>query len=251
MKTRTILRNGFFLTVSSVFSASVFAGRPSAGSITFAPVEPAAIPTMGGIGLVLLAVIVGFLAIQALRNRQAGQHLTSIMALGLCALISAAAGVNLISESRALIPDKEITNPEGQTLPIEFGNPNVYRNKSGVAMQVVEIVEPSECGAIAMELDQQLCETGLIIEDTETCRYPCALVVLPSDQRLKTDIVKTGMAANGLALYQFRYIGDSVLYQGVMAQDVLEHTPSAVAYTADGYMAVDYQALGLEMTRVD
>ena len=74
---------------------------------------------------------------------------------------------------------------------------------------------------------------------------------LPSDARLKTDIHPVGHAANGLPLYEFRYIGDKTLWRGVMAQDVLAHTPEAVVTMDNGFYAVDYQMLGLTMQRVD
>lgn len=73
----------------------------------------------------------------------------------------------------------------------------------------------------------------------------------PSDARLKTDILRVGTAANGLPLYQFRYLGQRTLYQGVMAQDVLAHSPQAVSMLPGGYMAVNYKMLGLEMKVID
>ena len=72
-----------------------------------------------------------------------------------------------------------------------------------------------------------------------------------SDIRLKTDIEAVGTAPNGLTLYNFRYKGSDALYQGVMAQDVLAHTPEAVVTMANGYYAVNYDMLGLSMTRID
>jgi hypothetical protein len=71
-----------------------------------------------------------------------------------------------------------------------------------------------------------------------------------SDRRLKENIERVGTAANGLPLYAFDYIGKPGRYVGVMAQDVLNHTPSAVVMEADGYYAVHYDVLGLRMERV-
>lgn len=71
-----------------------------------------------------------------------------------------------------------------------------------------------------------------------------------SDARLKTDITPVGTADNGLTLYHFRYVGLPMVYEGVMAQDVLTHSPDAVIQMPGGYMAVDYDALGLEMRRI-
>ena len=71
-----------------------------------------------------------------------------------------------------------------------------------------------------------------------------------SDLRLKTDIEKVGVAANGLPLYNFRYIGGDAVYRGVMAQDVLNAFPEAVCIMPNGYLAVRYDMLGMTMTRV-
>lgn len=72
----------------------------------------------------------------------------------------------------------------------------------------------------------------------------------PSDIRLKTDIEQVGIAANGLPLYTFKYIGGDAVYHGVMAQDVLAVQPEAVSIMPNGYLAVHYDMLGLEMTRL-
>ncbi|MBI1418419.1 MAG: hypothetical protein GC146_14470 [Limimaricola sp.] len=73
--------------------------------------------------------------------------------------------------------------------------------------------------------------------------------VAPSDARLKTDIRRTGTAPNGLPLYQFRYRGFRRVYEGVMAQDVLQLRPDAVIKRL-GYYLVDYGKLGLEMKTI-
>jgi hypothetical protein len=74
---------------------------------------------------------------------------------------------------------------------------------------------------------------------------------LTSDMRLKTDIVPVGTADNGLPLYQFRYIGGSQQYIGVMAQDVIMHTPEAIVDGPFGTMLVNYGMLGLEMQKIN
>jgi len=67
-----------------------------------------------------------------------------------------------------------------------------------------------------------------------------------SDVRLKVDIVPLGRLANGIGLYRFRYRGDDhTLYVGVMAQEVQNVMPRAVSRDSDGYLRVNYTALGL------
>jgi len=72
-----------------------------------------------------------------------------------------------------------------------------------------------------------------------------------SDARLKTDIMQIGTAENGLPVYSYRYLGHDALFSGVMAQDVLAHTPEAVVTMPGGFYAVNYDMLGMRMERLD
>jgi len=72
-----------------------------------------------------------------------------------------------------------------------------------------------------------------------------------SDRRLKADIVQVGVdETTGLNLYEFRYVGGDKRYRGVMADEVEVNFPHAVFTMPDGYKAVNYAALGLEMAEV-
>lgn len=72
-----------------------------------------------------------------------------------------------------------------------------------------------------------------------------SLASLFSDRRLKSNIAKVG-EENGFNIYEFNYTGQPQRYRGVMAQEVLETRPDAVTYV-DGYLAVNYSAIGLQM----
>lgn len=67
-----------------------------------------------------------------------------------------------------------------------------------------------------------------------------------SDVRLKRDVVPCGIREDGLMLYAFRYIGGGPLLVGVIAQDVLRHTPDAVITDPAGVLRVDYSRLAIE-----
>ncbi len=124
------------------------------------------------------------------------------------------------------------------------------------------IVHPALAGGLA----EPMMEPAVIEEDTTAGSNAGILVPIfalimfglamsngsdappaPSDVRLKTDIARVGTASNGLPLYHFRYVGLGTVYEGVMAQDVLAHTPEAVVTLPGGYLAVDYGKLGLEL----
>lgn len=72
-----------------------------------------------------------------------------------------------------------------------------------------------------------------------------------SDIRLKQDIVEVG-EKNGHKLYEFSYlpkVKKSGRFIGVMAQDVEKYMPEAVV-EVEGFKAVNYSMLGLEMLEV-
>lgn len=66
-----------------------------------------------------------------------------------------------------------------------------------------------------------------------------------SDARLKTAIKPIGVK-NGHVIYEWRYVGSSMRFRGVMAQDVIDFAPHAVI-VQNGFYAVNYGMLGLEM----
>lgn len=72
---------------------------------------------------------------------------------------------------------------------------------------------------------------------------------IPSDRRLKRDIEHVGTHESGIDIFRFKYLWSDTPYIGVMAQDVVERFPEAVCICPGGYMAVDYAALGMTMTR--
>lgn len=72
----------------------------------------------------------------------------------------------------------------------------------------------------------------------------------PSDVRLKRNITRVGTAKNGLPIYRYQYLWSAQYYEGVMAQDVLKHTPSAITKGLFGVLLVKYDELGMKMRAV-
>jgi Protein of unknown function (DUF3300) len=72
-----------------------------------------------------------------------------------------------------------------------------------------------------------------------------------SDVMLKHDIVLLGHLDNGLGFYRFSYNGSNKAYVGVMAQEVQQVMPQAVARGPDGYLTVNYDKLGLKFESYD
>ena len=73
-----------------------------------------------------------------------------------------------------------------------------------------------------------------------------------SDIRLKEDIIWIGRE-NGHNIYEFKYKdgvlgfgGNDKRYIGVMAQEVQKTHPEAVAQMKNGYLAVNYEHIGVK-----
>ncbi len=71
-----------------------------------------------------------------------------------------------------------------------------------------------------------------------------------SDQRLKTDIEPIGLSPSGITVYRFRYWGDCRLYEGVMAQELLETHPEAVVLMPSGFYAVLYDQIDVDFVEL-
>ena len=61
-----------------------------------------------------------------------------------------------------------------------------------------------------------------------------------SDVRAKTDIEPVGKTFGGENIYRYRYKDGGPPMFGVMAQEIAETNPNAVAVLPDGYLGVDY-----------
>jgi hypothetical protein len=94
--------------------------------------------------------------------------------------------------------------------------------------------------------------TGLNAQGEVMGSVAGAGIALLSDRRLKENIELVGRDERTmLPLYEFEYKGGSgKRYLGVMADDVEKRFPAMVYNMPDGYKAVNYAGLGLEMLEV-
>ena len=106
-------------------------------------------------------------------------------------------------------------------------------------------------GAFVTPIVASFAMSGLTVEvaaqapnSTATKSHP-----LVSDRRLKTDLTRIADHPAGFGIYRFKYLWSDTEYVGVMAQEVLEAVPDAVTRGEDGFMRVDYAAIGTRMER--
>ena len=97
--------------------------------------------------------------------------------------------------------------------------------------------------------------SGSFLGDVGAIAGAGASIYATSDERVKENIVEVAVdQRTALPLYEFNYkegFGDpNIRYRGVMAQEVELSYPDAVAVMANGYMSVNYDALGIEFKEV-
>ena len=74
---------------------------------------------------------------------------------------------------------------------------------------------------------------------------------MASDIRLKENITKVGNSPSGINIYEWNYkSAPDTRYRGVMAHEILEKHPEAVALQPDGYMSVYYGKIDVKMEMV-
>ena len=93
--------------------------------------------------------------------------------------------------------------------------------------------------------------TQVCIHEPPGCVPAMKQGITPSDSRLKRDIVSVGSLPNGLGLYSYRYIWSETTYVGVMAQEVALTHPDAISRDQNGYLSVDYPAIGATLMTWD
>lgn len=167
---RARLRPGLVQTgVTALIAASALPAQAgsTAGSITFSPADVAAVPTLGGSLLVLLAGLLALIAIKAYRRADGGiaPMVAGLLALG--SLASAGGGFDLIRQAQAATPT-EITNPEGEQLPLGFGT-TVFLNSAGVPMEVTELSLES-CSIEPSQSETPDCSEGTVVAEEEQCQ---------------------------------------------------------------------------------
>ena len=73
-----------------------------------------------------------------------------------------------------------------------------------------------------------------------------------SDRRLKENIILVGKSENGINIYQFNYIGTEGLYEGVIAQELLNTEFESAVMVGEGEMyTVDYSKIDVEFKQIN
>lgn len=194
MKHVGMLRRGSILAVAGlVLMPGMAQAGVGGGTITFEPLGATAIPTLGGVMLVILSLLLALVGVLILRrNRRAGGGTAVSLAAGALvagSLASGAGGVKLVQYAQAQVPcppDCEVSDPQGGTFNVLDNANNSYRNTSGVTLRVSELTLHGGCAfegfdpptppflEPANEIQQDpICEEDGQVSDGEACVILC------------------------------------------------------------------------------
>lgn len=146
MNTRSKLAYRLLPTLGLGSFASLEAAGGSPGAvITYGPQSvAAAVPTISGSLLIMLALLLMLVAVRLLKDRtHTGANLV-IAIIATTALATGAGGIKLVADAHAIALEAQMTNPEGGTLNIPAGSSRVV-NVTEVPQQITNIQYTAGC----------------------------------------------------------------------------------------------------------
>lgn len=152
------------ISVFSLLSLTAMAGSSgSNGTVTFAPVDPTAVPTLSSSMLILLSVLLMIVAFRVSKQKGAGKFF--VVLLGASVLMASTGGIKLVSDLQAS-GEISITMPAGDSVDLFPGNFHQIRNQSGVLQRITGIVEPSTCDNFpnGLNIGGPECSVGMTLE---------------------------------------------------------------------------------------
>ena len=143
-----------------------------------------------------------------------------------------------LNELAAMMSAQQITQPSFLTPPqptIQAGDLQgaTYANYQGALQQQQMANQNNLIGYQARQAAGNAMTGGMF-------GLGAAGIMAFSDRRLKENIKRVGRLANGLAVYTYNYIWDSVQRLGVMDDEVRKVIPEAVMVHSSGYDMVNY-----------
>lgn len=135
-----------------------------------------------------------------------------------------------LNEITALMSGSQVSNP--------FSMPG-YAQNTNVAAAPVFAGAQAQGAADQNAYNQQVASSNAT--KSGLFSLGSAFMGMPSDIRLKSNIVRIGTHPSGLPWYEYDIFGER--QQGVMAQEAIHVRPDAVRMMDNGYYAVDYGRL--------
>ncbi len=165
----------WLLLLLAGFSPAAFAGIPGGQLIYGAnALAPTAIPTLGGVTLVILGLLLAVVAFRSIKTN--GQQLMSIGFIAL-AITASYSGVELVREAKAADLPIPLDNPAGGNVQFSGVNYNIFNNTTTVMLQVQSVTtDLAACDAYPTGNafpEGPECAAGIGLAAGESCVIDC------------------------------------------------------------------------------
>lgn len=157
----------------------VVCGTAWAQSVTYRPVDFLPVPALGGIAMLVLAVLLVLLAWRIGRSGQWMNRVAGIAILGIAAASSLTLGVNniqaLVAATEILIQDEECYSETTETWD-PYAPGVMLKSECSIEVEVTAVEFTEDCVLAAPTGNE--CEAGTVLENSGSCDLPvCEPVV--------------------------------------------------------------------------
>lgn len=168
MKSKNLYKMPVLLSASLV-SGLAFAGRgPMIGDLTHSPtLDAVGVPLLGGVGLLLLAALLGLFGFRVLKSDQAAGSKWLLAACLTTALASGSGGIKLMSDAYADIADIAFEDENGATITLYEGDVS-YDNGGNCG--------PPQGGSEGLIVVANATETLQFLTDVTIADGPCTIL---------------------------------------------------------------------------
>ncbi|GAA0408295.1 hypothetical protein GCM10009133_16090 [Cocleimonas flava] len=162
----------FFAFLLLLTSPQVFAG--TTGTVSYAPFAAANIPTLSGMMLIILSLLLMLVAFRSAKNKNSGVNKLFISLLGVSILALGSGSVQL-ANTLVAAPAPELSNPNGGDADIFENRLNTYVNTSGLTQQITGVdVSGIQCdNYVGDGSNSGECATGLVVNSGVSCTVDC------------------------------------------------------------------------------
>jgi hypothetical protein len=131
------------ISATALLLASTSALAGGFGTVTHAPFETQ-VPMLGGAGLMVLAGLLGIVALRFMKDRKQSGGQFLFLALTVGALASAGSGFKIISDAHA-VHTPEFSEASGGTVSIPSDGVNSFTNSTGFPQKITDISLVTGC----------------------------------------------------------------------------------------------------------
>ncbi|MGV6826628.1 MAG: midcut-by-XrtH protein [bacterium] len=147
MERPSLFRNKSGIAILGLLLTPAVSLAGNGGSILYRPLANA-VPTTGGMALVVLAALLGLIGFRMMKQREQAGTNWLVAAIAVSAMVSAGSGVKLINDAYAIPSVYPMTNEGGGVVDLpSSGGCWIVQNQTTVTQQIIDVI-PDNPGVV-------------------------------------------------------------------------------------------------------